>query len=68
MNYQKNLFQDLLQLNFHSFEIYELRDIAEEIAEKNNYKKSEIVKVVRDLNYQWVLMKKILNLVLNALQ
>jgi hypothetical protein len=55
-------------LNFHSFEIYELRDIAEEIAEKNNYKKSEIVKVVRDLNYQWVLMKKILNLVLNALQ
>ncbi len=41
-------------VEFPSFEIEELRKIAEGIAEKNNYKNSKIVKEISDLYYQWV--------------
>lgn len=41
-------------VEFPPFEIDELKIIAKGIAEKNNYKKPEIVKEISDLHYQWV--------------
>lgn len=41
-------------VEFPSFEINELREIAKGIAEKNNYKKNDIVQKISDLHYQWV--------------
>jgi midasin (ATPase involved in ribosome maturation) len=45
-------------VEFPSFEIEELRNIAKGIAEKNKYKKSEIVKQISDLHYKWVYKEK----------
>ena len=45
-------------VEFPSFDIEELRNIAIEIAKKNNYKKLDIVKKISDLHYQWVYQEK----------
>ena len=39
-------------IEFPSFEINELRTIAKGIAEKNNYKRNDIVQKISDLYYQ----------------
>ena len=41
-------------VEFPSFEIEELRIIAKGIAQKNNYKKNDIVKKISDFHYRWV--------------
>ena len=45
-------------VEFPSFEIDELRIIAEGIADKNNYIKKDIVKMISDLHYRWVYKEK----------
>ena len=45
-------------VEFPAFEIEELRTIAKGIAEKNNYKKMDIVQKISDLHYQWVYKEK----------
>ena len=41
-------------VEFPAFEIDELRIIAKGIAEKNNYKKDDIVQKISDFHYQWI--------------
>ena len=45
-------------VEFPAFEIEELRTIAKGIAEKNNYKKADIVQKISDLHYRWVYKEK----------